>query len=143
MFKYILIMLLCLGGCATPVEGQEPNNQTENIIPSPPQVVPPPEGIQPGRPHGQIFTMHKVMQCNDSEVVENYIKNKFGQLPYTWGLNYNQMGIATMLTVIYVNPQTRTFSIIEHNTQKLSCILGTGQSFDLMDEELLNRGRLN
>lgn len=143
MFKYILIMLLCLGGCVTPVEGQAPNNQQESIVPTLPQVVAPPEGIQPGRSHGQIFTMHKAMQCNDSEVVKNYIKNKFGQFPYTWGLNYNQMGVATMLTVIYINPRTRTFSIIEHNTQKLSCILGSGQSFDFIDPGLLERGRLN
>jgi len=82
--------------------------------------------------------MRKQLQCNDSEVIDNYLLKSLGQQPYTWGLNFNQMGIAHMLTIVYVNPQTRSFSIVEHNTLKLACIIGTGQSFDYLNFELMD-----
>ena len=145
MFKYISIMLLCLGGCATPIEGQELNKlPNQEVIPVPP-VVQPKMPVLPNapRPHGQIFTAHKPMQCNDTDVIENYIKNKFGQVPFTWGLNYNPMGAPNLMTIIYINPMTRTFSVVEHNVHKVSCIVNTGESFGYMDDTLLQGGRLN
>ena len=144
MFKYISVMLLCLSGCATPVVGQELNQPpvTQEIIP-PPTVVQPRVPGTKDRPHGQIFTAHKPMQCNDTDVVENYVKNKFGQVPFTWGLNYNPMGSPNLITIIYINPMTRSFSVVEHNVHKVSCIVNTGESFGYVDETLLQSGRLN
>ena len=138
-------MLLCLSSCATPVVGQELQPPvTQEVLP-PPTVVQPKSlpGITKDRPHGQIFTAHKPMQCNDTDVVENYVKNKFGQVPFTWRLNYNPMGSPNLITIIYINPMTRSFSVVEHNVHKVSCIVNTGESFGYVDETLLQSGRLN
>ena len=144
MFKYVLIMLMCLGGCSTSVEGQE-TIQSQVQDPDPVPTVPNlPQGqITPNRAHGQIFTAHKPMQCNDTDVVKNYLKNSFGQVPFTWGLNYNPMGAAVMLTTIYVNPVSLSFSVVEHSVQEVSCIVNTGQAFGYVDDTLLSSGRLN
>ena len=53
-------------------------------------------------------------------------------------MNYNMMGVSTMLTVMYVNPLSRTFSVVENSATGLSCIVGQGVFFDYVDEELLS-----
>ena len=47
------------------------------------------------------------------------------------------MGYPNLLTTIYVNPQMQTFSIVEHTPNGLSCILGQGIAFQVLDESLL------
>ena len=135
MLKYILVMIVCLVVYVTPVKGQEipPNFE------SPPGQKTMPEIESPnGRPYGQIFQMVKYLTCNDTPVVKNYLKNKYGEEPFTYGMNYNMMGISTMLTVMYVNPLSRTFSVVENSATGLSCIVGQGVFFDYVNEELLS-----
>lgn len=125
MLKYVLFVMLCLAILPVPVYGQE-----ETL---PPQTMPQPQD----RSFGQVYQMMKPMTCNDTEVVENYILHKFGEKPFTYGLNYNIMGAANILTVVYVNPQSRSFSIVEHGAMGQSCILGQGLSYEYLDEELM------
>ena len=47
------------------------------------------------------------------------------------------MGWPNLLTTIYLNPQAQTFTIVEHTSTGLSCILGQGLAFQLLDESLL------
>ena len=47
------------------------------------------------------------------------------------------MGWPNLLTTIYLNPQMQTFTIVEHTSTGLSCILGQGVSFQILDESLL------
>ena len=100
MLKYILIMIVCLVVYVTPVKGQEipPNFE------SPPGQKTMPEIESPnGRPYGQIFQMVKYLTCNDTPVVKNYLKNKYGEEPFTYGMNYNMMG----LSLIHIYEPTR------------------------------------
>ena len=104
MLKYILVMIVCLEVYVTPVKGQEPPN-----LEIPEQSTMPEIQSPNGRPYGQIFQMVKYLTCNDTPVVKNYLKNKFGEQPFTYGMNYNMMGVSSMITVMYVNPLSRTY----------------------------------
>ena len=77
------------------------------------------------------------MECNDTKVIKDYIKGSSNQDPLAYGLNYNYMGWPNLLTTIYLNPQAQTFTIVEHTSTGLSCILGQGLAFQLLDESLL------
>jgi len=129
-------MVLCLNGCIAAAQ-EAPLPQDNSKMENTPPIIQSPQG----RGYGQIFQMMKPMMCNDTAVVENYIHNRFGEKELAYGLNYNQMGAQSMLTTIYVNPASKTFSIVEHSAAGMSCILGQGVTFDVLDEELmLGRG---
>ena len=123
-----ILLILILSGCFLStgiiVLAQE--------IQGPPQIEQPIE-----RPYGQVFQMMKPMECNDTKVIKNYIKGSSNQDPLAYGLNYNYMGWPNLLTTIYLNPQAQTFTIVEHTSTGLSCILGQGLAFQLLDESLL------
>ena len=123
-----ILLILILSGCFLStgiiVLAQE--------IQGPPQIEQPIE-----RPYGQVFQMMKPMECNDTKVIKDYIKGSSNQDPLAYGLNYNYMGYPNLLTTIYLNPQMQTFTIVEHTSTGLSCILGQGVSFQLLDESLL------
>ena len=132
MFKYLIIIMLCLGGCTAAAQ-ETPLPQDNPKVENDPPIIQSPQG----RGYGQIFQMMKPMMCNDTAVVENYIHNRFGEKELAYGLNFNQMGMQSMLTVFYLNPTSRTFSIVEHSAGGLSCILGQGVTFDVLDEDLM------
>jgi len=123
-----ILLILILSGCFLStgiiVLAQE--------IQGPPQIEQPIE-----RPYGQVFQMMKPMECNDTKVIKDYIKGSSNQDPLAYGLNYNYMGWPNLLTTIYLNPQAQTFTIVEHTSTGLSCILGQGLAFQLLDESLL------
>jgi len=99
---------------------------------------PPPKIEQPiERPYGQVFQMMKPMSCNDTKVIKDYIKGSANEDPLAYGINYNYMGFPNLLTTLYINPQMQTFSIVEHTSNGLSCILGQGVAFQVLDESLL------
>ena len=133
MLKYIVGMIVCLVVYVTPVKGQEPPN-----LEIPEQSTMPEIQSPNGRPYGQIFQMVKYLTCNDTPVVKNYLKNKFGEQPFTYGMNYNMMGVSSMITVMYVNPMSRTYSVVENSASGLSCIVGQGVFFDYVDQGLLD-----
>jgi len=126
MFRYLIILLLCLGSYSTAA-------QEKPLPPKEPPVIQSPQG----RGYGQIFQMMKPMMCNDTPVVENYIHNRYGEIELAYGLNYNQMGAQSMLTVLYINQVSGTFSIVEHSPAGLSCILGQGVTFEILDKDFM------
>ena len=139
MLKYILVMIVCLVVYVTPVKGQEVPPEVPPNLQLPPGQSTMPEIESPnGRPYGQIFQMVKYLTCNDTPVVKNYLKNKFGEQPFTYGMNYNMMGVSSMITVMYVNPLSRTYSVVENSASGLSCIVGQGVFFDYVDQSLLD-----
>jgi hypothetical protein len=79
----------------------------------------------------------KPMSCNDTKVIKDYIKGSANEDPLAYGINYNYMGFPNLLTTLYINPQMQTFSIVEHTSNGLSCILGQGVAFQVLDESLL------
>ena len=102
------------------------------------EVDPAPKIEQPmERPYGQVFQMMKPMSCNDTKVIKDYIKGSANEDPLAYGINYNYMGFPNLLTTLYINPQMQTFSIVEHTSNGLSCILGQGVAFQVLDESLL------
>jgi hypothetical protein len=90
--------------------------------------MPPRIQIPKDRLYGNIFHVTKRMMCNDTPVVDQYVYNKFGQVATDFGLLLkDSMGNYKMLTAVYVNPRTKTFSIIEQAAQGLSCVVSTGE----------------
>ena len=89
---------------------------------------PPRIQIPKDRPYGNVFHVTKRMMCNDTPVVDAYVLNNFGQVPQEFGLLLKDaMGNYGMITAVYINPLTKTFSIIEQAAQGLSCIVSTGE----------------
>ena len=83
---------------------------------------PPKIQIPEKRAYGTVFWVQKSMMCNDTPVVADYVFNNFGQVATDFGLLLKDpMGNYGMLTAIYVNPQTKTFS------QGVSCIVSAGE----------------
>ncbi len=126
---FALLLVITLGSCSLATVFVALSQEIQG---------PPPKIEQPiERPYGQVFQMMKPMECNDTKVIKNYIKGSSNQDPLAYGLNYNYMGWPNLLTTIYLNPQAQTFTIVEHTSTGLSCILGQGLAFQLLDESLL------
>ena len=126
---FALLLVITLGSCSLATVFVALSQEIQG---------PPPKIEQPiERPYGQVFQMMKPMECNDTKVIKDYIKGSSNQDPLAYGLNYNYMGWPNLLTTIYLNPQMQTFTIVEHTSTGLSCILGQGVSFQLLDESLL------
>tara|TARA_R100001377_G_scaffold46396_1_gene26618 strand:- start:1998 stop:2384 length:387 start_codon:yes stop_codon:yes gene_type:complete len=88
------------------------------------------------RAYGTVFWVQKSMMCNDTPVVSEYVYNNFGQVPTDFGLLLKDpMGNYGMLTAIYVNPQTKTFSIVEQAAQGVSCIVSAGEMWTTQYED--------
>ena len=125
-------------------EPMAPNVQEKPAVQMPPTKPPnPPIMLPPGftnqRPYGQIFPIRKQLTCNDTEVIQLAAKHQYKEKPIMMGQIRNAMGVTTMITMLYVNKQTRAFSIIEHTVNGISCILTSGHELDyIYDYDWLN-----
>ena len=125
-------------------ESAEPNVQEKPNVqmpptkpPNPPIMIPP--GFKKQRPYGQIFPIRKQLTCNDTEVVQLAAKHQYKEEPIMMGQIRNAMGVTTMITMLYVNKQTGSFSIIEHTVNGISCILTSGHELNyIYDYDWLN-----
>lgn len=141
MYKHIIAILLCVIMFSSWVYAEEHNIQRVPLGPpeQPPQVSKPVKPETPAfpkpmfrvqaRPHGTIFQVNKRLECNDTDVMENAIENIYKEIPLTFGLVRNRMGAATMITILYVNPKTKAYTIVEHASSGVSCIITSGQEF--------------
>ena len=97
---------------------------------------PPVLQIPEKRAYGTVFWVQKTMMCNDTPVVSEYVYTNFGQVATDFGLLLKDpMGNYGMLTAIYVNPQTKTFSIVEQAAQGVSCIVSSGEMWTTQYED--------
>jgi hypothetical protein len=125
-------------------EPMAPNVQEKPAVQMPPTKPPnPPIMLPPGftnqRPYGQIFPIRKQLTCNDTKVIQLAAKHQYKETPIMMGQIRNAMGVTTMITMLYVNKQTRAFSIIEHTVNGISCILTSGHELDyIYDYDWLN-----
>jgi len=88
------------------------------------------------RAYGTVFWVQKSMMCNDTPVVSEYVYTNFGQVATDFGLLLKDpMGNYGMLTAIYVNPQSKTFSIVEQAAQGVSCIVSSGEMWTTQYED--------
>jgi hypothetical protein len=97
---------------------------------------PPVLQIPEKRAYGTVFWVQKSMMCNDTPVVSEYVYTNFGQVATDFGLLLKDpMGNYGMLTAIYVNPQSKTFSIVEQAAQGVSCIVSSGEMWTTQYED--------
>jgi hypothetical protein len=97
---------------------------------------PPVLEIPEKRAYGTVFWVQKSMMCNDTPVVADYVLTNFGQVATDFGLLLKDpMGNYGMLTAIYVNPLTKTFSIVEQAAQGVSCIVSAGEMWTTQHED--------
>lgn len=142
MYKLIATMVLCL--CLLPVNAYADQHDKESPAlppdkmakPGTPPIPPIPKNS--GRPYGMIFPMNKNIQCNDTPVVENAMKHIYKEDPMMMGMVRNQHGMAQMIMVLYVNPQSRSYTIIEHSVSGVSCLLTSGFEFDYHYDSIFN-----
>ena len=132
-------LLLSLLLFAYPVNADEHDldiyNDEKNPPPQfkvvPPQVPKEAPDVAPERVYGQPLQIPIHLICNDSKVIHEYLKNDNQQVPVIIGFKNNQHGVKNLMYQIYVNPETKRFSIVQHTTGGYSCFLGTGGEFDM------------
>lgn len=83
-----------------------------------------------------IQLMPSVFDCMNISLVDIALKERFGELPLATGLGKlsvvtpTDIEEANNITIIYVNPETLTFSIVAVFTQEqMACIITTGNNF--------------
>ena len=103
------------------------NKSIEKVVP---EAGPPNTSGLP--PYGTIFKINRPISCNDTDIVRNYIQNLSGMIPVTMGTKKNEMGAITSLIQLYVSPQNKTFTIVEHFAFRKSCIIFQGYDFDII-----------
>ena len=99
------------------------------------------------KPSLQISTYETV--CLSAKDLSNLI-DEFKEIPYVRGVSKPVVGDDSSLPlVIFVNPQSKTFTIVERASKDIYCILAVGANFqpvpkDLQDEvkENQNKGAL-
>ena len=110
------------------IPNQENGNRSiEKVVP---KAEPPRSSGAP--PYGTIFQLQKLIACNDTPVVQNFLKNMNGMIPISMGTSRNQMGAIASLVQVYVNPLSDIFAIVEHFAIKKSCIIFQGHDFDIV-----------
>ena len=92
------------------------------------------ETEQKVRPYGAPFTTTITIMCNDTDIITKFLLDKKGQYPITVGLIHDQNGVARMMPQVYANPQTRTWTWINHtsSTPPVSCLIFKGEDFDIL-----------
>lgn len=134
MYKLIAATVMCL--CLFPISVYADQHDKESPAlpldkmakPETPPIPAVPENS--GRPYGMIFPMTKNIQCNDTQVVENAMEHIYNEAPMMLGMVRNKHGMAQMIMVLYVNPQSRSYTIVEHSVSGVSCLLTSGHEFD-------------
>jgi len=73
------------------------------------------------------------LECRESGVLENYVKNEFAEIPFTESKVFLQSSKNGRLfegnLVLYINPETKTYSLIVGFEDGVSCMLGSGVDF--------------
>ena len=94
---------------------------------------------QPQRPYGMPFRVNIPVLCNDSKVVDDYLTQQHKEMIISYGVKLEagrNMGVVQITVAIYANPQTRTFSIVHHTLSGVSCIITSGNDFDIQIDAL-------
>jgi hypothetical protein len=73
------------------------------------------------------------MECLETEFLENYVRNEFAEIPFTESKIFLQSSKNGRLyegtLVLYINPETKTYSLIVGFDDGISCMLGSGVDF--------------
>ena len=69
----------------------------------------------------EIIDLQKPLKCSKPEVVMNYFKDNFNEMPLWVG----KTNTGTHVTLL-VNKETRTWTLIEYEAN-LACVLGAGE----------------
>lgn len=134
MYKLIAAIVMCLWVLPISAYAEQHNkevpaeSESEVTKPATPPIPAVPRNS--GRPYGMIFPMTKTLECNDTGVLTNAMENIYKEAPMMMGLVRNKHGMAQMIMVLYVNPQSRAYTIVEHSVSGMSCILTSGHEFD-------------
>jgi hypothetical protein len=65
--------------------------------------------------------------CDSTEKIMNALKEQFKEIPIAVGISHDSVN---SITSIWLNPETSTFTIVQ-SYKEISCVLVTGQDFDL------------
>ena len=140
----IIAIMLFSATASTHAQEIVPPTITETPLEAPVVAENPPEKVPPvvrrgQRPYGAIFKLPKQVTCNDTPVVEKFITEGYKEIPFTIGVAKNKMAVVTTIFMVYVHPKTRAFSIVEHSSTGISCILAEGTELELMgDPNIIN-----
>lgn len=85
------------------------------------------------KPGLQMSTFQTV--CLDGKELTG-LMNEFKEIPFVRGVSRPFVGEGALSLVIFANPSTQTFSIIEKVEEDLYCILAVGSGFEPVPKEI-------
>jgi hypothetical protein len=72
-------------------------------------------------------------ECKPTGVIEEYVGKEYGEMPFSKSKIILQSSKTTRLfegdLVIYVNPRSKTYTLVVQFDDKVSCVLGAGSDF--------------
>lgn len=68
--------------------------------------------------------------CADYETIKKNIE-KFKEIPFVTMESYREIGntVVATTTVMFVNPKTKTYTLVEELNEDLYCIISLGENF--------------
>jgi hypothetical protein len=90
-------------------------------------------GLAQAQNQNNTQTFSNVSECAPLGVVESTIQEEHGETPFSKSSIFLQSSKTARLyegnLVIYVNPKTKTYTLVAQFDDKISCILGAGTDF--------------
>lgn len=84
-----------------------------------------------GTASSQLVTTNKEVQCEKTEVMISVLKGRdFEETPIWLGKGDSKAPNYSL----FVNPKTKSWTIIQFNNE-LSCILGSGESYNIINQK--------
>ena len=87
----------------------------------------------------EVLNETRTVSCVNEQNL-NKLVTEFYEVPFIRALNVPVLGIAQLNSlVIFVNPKTSSFSIVEKTGEQKYCILAVGGSFEPVPAEIVKR----
>jgi len=87
----------------------------------------------------EVINEPRTVSCVNKENIYKLV-GEFDEVPFIRALNVPALGVAQFNSlVIFVNPKTNSFSIVEKTSEQKYCILAVGGSFEPVPAEIVKK----
>jgi hypothetical protein len=85
----------------------------------------------------EVINESRIISCVNKETIYKLVEN-FDEIPFIRALNTPVVGMQQVTSIIiFVNPKTKSFSLVEKVEEQKYCILALGGRFEPMPAEVL------
>ena len=135
---WLVVLVLMISASCTTISNAEESLKPD-LKPTPEQKAPegnplvpnvPPVNPQNPAPNNIIQKWPTLVDCGPTQVILALVKGKYGEIEFLMSNGMVQIPDGRVLnapTLIYMNPQTSSYTIIAHFPNAISCILTSGK----------------